>query len=70
MQGVVINMDVGTDDDYPATIAVSPDIEWTDELAGEVIAGVLVSVADAAGDAISPVAFQMAIMKALSGAGS
>lgn len=66
MQGVTVQIAPGTDDDYPATIAVDPDIEWTDELCAETIAGVLRSIVDAAED-VNPVAFQMAVVRALSG---
>lgn len=66
MQGVTVRIDVGTDDDYPCSVTVDPEIEWTDELCAETIAGVLRSIVDAAED-VNPVAFQMAVVKALSG---
>ena len=65
MLGNVVTIAPGTDDDYPATVIVEPGIEWTDELAAETIAGVLRSIVESA-ENVNPVAFQMAVIKALS----
>lgn len=66
MQGVVVTLAPGTDDDYPATVVVEPGIEWNSDLGAQVVASVLRTVVDESGDDFNPVAFQMAVMKALS----
>lgn len=65
-QGVVVTISPGSEDDYPATVIMEPGVEFTSELGAETVASVLKSVVDESGDDFNPVAFQMAVMKALS----
>lgn len=66
MQGIIVTLAPGSEDDYPATVITEPGIEWTSDLGAEVVASVLKTVVGESGDDFNPVAFQMAVMKALS----